>query len=280
MLAWTCPSPSVYTTSSTSPVQLAPAFLCDIQPDEEVEFEGLRQGHEVTVRRLSARPLVYLVRGWLTHDECNHIADLAGAQEFSAAVTSGSDELSHTWRRRCEVMPLSPHADELLLEITRDASELAFGEEAWERRSDLQVEGEDLQVLRYSKGGEYKPHWDATWEQPRVATLLYYLNGVGSTWFPLASSVDASVAPQPPVSTADAYGRAARLSPERDGLRVQPAAAGDALLFYHMDDTSSLDLCSLHAGLPTPSTKLIASQFFTANGARPPEAAPGAVADV
>jgi hypothetical protein len=42
---------------------------------------------------------------------------------------------------------------------------------------------EDLQVLDYAPGGEYVFHHDGA---PRVLTILYYLNGIGETWFPLA----------------------------------------------------------------------------------------------
>jgi hypothetical protein len=42
---------------------------------------------------------------------------------------------------------------------------------------------EDLQVLQYGIGGEFVLHHDG---EPRVLTVIYYLNGVGGTWFPLA----------------------------------------------------------------------------------------------
>jgi len=42
---------------------------------------------------------------------------------------------------------------------------------------------EDMQVLKYNTGGEFVLHHDG---EPRILTAIYYLNGVGGTWFPLA----------------------------------------------------------------------------------------------
>ena len=44
-------------------------------------------------------------------------------------------------------------------------------------------EVEDLQVLKYEPGGEYALHHDG---YRRLATMIYYLNGVAGTWFPFA----------------------------------------------------------------------------------------------
>ena len=43
-----------------------------------------------------------------------------------------------------------------------------------------------MQVLRYGEGGQYVLHHDAGDYQNRVLTVIYYLNGVGGTFLPLA----------------------------------------------------------------------------------------------
>lgn len=55
-------------------------------------------------------------------------------------------------------------------------------------RSNPSASVEDLQVLRYGVGGEFVLHHDG---DPRILTVVYYLNGVGGTWFPLARTSDA-----------------------------------------------------------------------------------------
>ena len=96
----------------------------------------------------------------------------------------------------------------------------------------------------------------------------YYLDGVGETWFPLASR-DLQAPETSPLSQREAYERAFASDPSRDGLRVKPQK-GDAIMFYNFDASFDLDVHSLHAGLPAPSTKWIASQFFAFTDARAP----------
>lgn len=94
--------------------------------------------------------------------------------------------------------------------------------------------GEDLQVVRYTAGGEYREHWDyfpmsdpgslsATQDGgQRTATLLMYLNDVpvgGSTYFP------------------------------KINYRVQPRK-GWGVYFQYTDDYGQVDDLTLHAGEP------------------------------
>ena len=98
-------------------------------------------------------------------------------------------------------------------------------------------QGEPLQVLRYSAGQEYKPHFDAIdqTENQRVLTFLVYLNDDfqgGETEF---------------LST---------------GLKVK-GGKGDGLLFRNADQSGQPDLNSRHAGLPpTGGIKYLASRWI------------------
>jgi prolyl 4-hydroxylase len=101
----------------------------------------------------------------------------------------------------------------------------------------LVEQGEPLQVLRYSPGQEYRPHFDAIANEAnqRVLTFLVYLNDDyegGETEF-LAS-----------------------------GLKVK-GRKGDGLLFRNADDTGVPDAHSRHAGLPVlKGEKYLASRWI------------------
>ena len=119
-------------------------------------------------------------------------------------------------------------------------------------------------MLRYSPGGEYKPHYDASPSAPRVLTVLYYLNGVGDIWFPFADDYGEYDFG----SREDILAHVATLNPDIDGLKVEPCAPGDALAFYNFDESArgwpAPDMRSLHAGLEVgeEETKWIGSHFF------------------
>ena len=82
----------------------------------------------------------------------------------------------------------------------------------------------------------------------RALTVLYYLNGVGETWLPLAD------APPRPKNGEDAMARAAKLDPDTDGVRVTAPAAGDALAFFSLDDSDgSYDWSAVHRRCPRPA---------------------------
>lgn len=100
-------------------------------------------------------------------------------------------------------------------------------------------QGEPLQVLRYSPGQEYRPHFDAIAGEPnqRVLTFLVYLNEDfegGETEF---------------LST---------------GLKVK-GRKGDGLLFRNADASGHPDPASKHAGLPVSGgEKYLASRWIRA----------------
>ena len=94
---------------------------------------------------------------------------------------------------------------------------------------------------------------------PRVLTIIYYLNGVGATWFPLADSAEGAFA-----THKEALSHVGSLDPARDGLRVEPASRGDALVFYNHDAHGQPDPLALHAGLEVEGeqVKWIGTHFF------------------
>lgn len=125
-----------------------------------------------------------------------------------------------------------------------------------------------------------------------MLTVLYYLNGIGATWFPLARTQPAAAVAasggagedQPPLLgpkdtekldellqrrspvekvrvTVCSDGQLLRTSSHSDGLKVA-GEAGDALAFFHFDESGYLDLHAMHSGLPAPGTRWVASHFF------------------
>ena len=103
-------------------------------------------------------------------------------------------------------------------------------------RTDV-AQGEPLQVLKYSAGQEYRPHFDAIdgADNQRILTFLVYLNDDfdgGETFF---------------VSS---------------GLKVK-GRKGDGLLFRNADESGRLDPNGQHAGLPpTNGVKFLASRWI------------------
>ena len=99
------------------------------------------------------------------------------------------------------------------------------------------MQGEPLQVLRYSVGQEYKPHFDAVpgMDNQRVLTVLVYLNE-------------------------DFEGGETRFLDLDLTIR---ARAGDALLFSNVGEDGRPNPRTMHAGLPvTRGAKLLASRWI------------------
>jgi len=144
-------------------------------------------------------------------------------------------------------------------------------------RSHPQSGVENLQVLEYATpGGEFVLHHDGP---PRVLTILYYLNGIGETWFPLADyhrnhKDDYRRAPMRPRNKQEAL----ELCPDdpqslgmvvgggnHHQLSIQP---GDAVAFYNYLDNGDLNWNSIHAGLPVTgdTNKWVANHWFCYGG--------------
>ena len=152
-------------------VQLARPSVAGLKVNTEHRVSGIREGRTVGICRLAARPFVYLLRGFLTAEECDYLMRRAVFEGWETAETEGSERVSAASRTACEVSYLTDE-DSVVAEITQSAAEFVFGDEVWAREEELGLEIEDLHVLRYSSGGEYKVHWDASWEVPRAASLI------------------------------------------------------------------------------------------------------------
>ena len=255
--------------------------------------------------RVASRPHAFLLRGFLSNAECESLMRSATAAGMRSAQTVGGtihrSRLDFAW-----LGSDSPHVDQL----TSDVSTLLLADGVARRSkassgdgssgggsSGSGISSEPLNVLRYAPGGEFSCHYDNPIQMglepgARVLTVLYYLNGVGATWFPLARTQPAAAAPpagggadddQPPLLGPKDTGKLDELlqrrspldtarvtvcsdgqlqrSSQSDGLKVA-GDAGDALAFFHLDESGDFDLHAMHSGLPAPRTRWVASHFF------------------
>ncbi|RYH26490.1 tetratricopeptide repeat protein [archaeon] len=122
----------------------------------------------------------------------------------------------------------------------------------------IQHKSEDLQVVKYNLGGQFKAHQDSSAFHPRLFTALIYLNNIaegyagGETWFPFA---DSGISLDK-VGIEEAIHQALEIYEGREedrallGLKVVPKA-GRALVFFNYDiKTNELSPYAIHAGLP------------------------------
>ena len=228
-------------------------------------------GASVRCERVSGTPWLFHLRGLLSDAEAEHIMARAQETEVLEPMTAGRT----AGRQRCSLRLLPPADDPVLRRINRDVAELLLSAEA---RAAPGGGVEDLQVLCYEEGGSYTLHYDASPGTPRALTVLYFLNGEGSTWFPLAHDDPAA---RPPRNRAEAIALSEGCVPARDGAgdgAVLSPQRGDAIAFYNLLDDGgaggdgssavgggkqgSVDLRTLHAGLPAARRKWIASHWF------------------
>jgi tetratricopeptide (TPR) repeat protein len=146
----------------------------------------------------------------------------------------------------------------------------------------IQHKSEELQVVKYHVGGQFKVHQDSSLFHPRLVTALAYLNTVdgqdgmlgGETWFPYVGSVenveldsveDAIVRALDiyDCSTGTGTGGERRLP----GLTIQPKL-GRVVIFFNYNLTSSkIDPHAVHAGLPVCRVNSIHGRSASSNEA-------------
>ncbi len=184
-------------------------------------------------------PRVILFGNLLAPEECDQLVELSRRKlSRSTVVNAATGAYDVHPDRTSSGTHFERGENELVARIERRIAELV----------DLPLErGEPIQILHYTPGAEYKPHWDyfdpaqpgnenvlATGGQ-RVATLVMYLNDVqagGSTVFPEL------------------------------GLDVLPRK-GNAVYFAYTTEEGQLDRRTLHGGsLVVAGEKWIATKWL------------------
>ena len=134
-----------------------------------------------TIERVAYKPDIYCLRNFVTQPECKEIQTLAKATAMKHAETVTENDTYS--RKNCSVawIPLSgPNKSSLVSDLVASTANILLSNSVLSHPS---AGVEDLQVLRYDIGGEFVLHHDG---EPRMLTVIYYINGVGGTWFPLA----------------------------------------------------------------------------------------------
>eukprot|EP01024_Parvocaulis_polyphysoides_P021430 TRINITY_DN20142_c0_g2_i2.p1 TRINITY_DN20142_c0_g2~~TRINITY_DN20142_c0_g2_i2.p1 ORF type:complete len:386 (-),score=35.09 TRINITY_DN20142_c0_g2_i2:402-1559(-) len=181
------------------------------------------------IETLSWYPRAFLYHNFLSDLEVKHLIKLSSRRLKRSQVGTSNVQVSDV--RTSYGMFIQRFQDEI---VTRVQQKVAN----W---THLPIEyQEDMQILRYSEGQEYKEHFDSN---GRVATVLLYLTDVeegGETVFPNSEWIDANEAINKGPFSECAQGHVA----------TKPRK-GDALLFHSLQQGSqSVDMHSRHRGCP------------------------------
>ena len=163
-----------------------PELIRDLQIGKELQaFRNVIVGEDgimksnFTIERVGYSPDIFCLRNLLSTSECQEIQDMARASEMKKAETITENDVSS--RKNCTVAWLAPsNGAHVINSLVSSVANLFLSKSILSNPS---AGVEDLQVLNYGVGGEFVLHHDG---EPRVLTVIYYINGVGGTWFPLA----------------------------------------------------------------------------------------------
>ena len=185
------------------------------------------------------QPVIALIADVLSDEECERLIEIGRdrVQQSSVVDPDSGSEITIS-ERNSEGAFVNGSTDALVATIDRRIAEMV---------GQPLENGEDLHILRYGVGGEYRPHYDYFPEEQagskhhmqrggqRVATVILYLNEVeqgGDTTFPEA------------------------------GLAIHPRR-GSALYFEYLNELGQTDPRTLHAGTPVErGEKWIATKWI------------------
>lgn len=206
-----------------------------------VGFGELKEEWRGEIVHLSWSPRAFLLKGFLSPEECDHLIKKAqGHMEASSVVDSATGKSVPSSVRTSTGTFFPKNADDVISTIEKRVAQVTMIPEENQ---------EGLQILNYHDGQKYEPHFDYFHDQlnanpehggQRVVTILMYLTTVvdgagGETVFPNADKK---------VSGPEWSECAQR------GLAVK-AVRGDALMFYSLKPDGSTDQSSLHGSCPT-----------------------------
>ncbi len=207
-------------------------------------IDGTR--HNFEIQRLADNPHIFFLRGVLTGNECDDLISSTTSSMPAETVTPGD----FSSRKNCQVSWLQ---NKWTASLAQSLGNLLLSHQV---KTHPGSGVEDLQILDYGPGGEFILHHDG---ESRVVTILYYLNGVGATWFPLAD--DSRPCPQ-------TKQEAMRLVEFENGLVVGgdnlSINRGDAIAFYNYLENGDYNWNSIHAGSPVQGEthKWVANHWF------------------
>jgi tetratricopeptide (TPR) repeat protein len=218
-------------------------------------FSKIHNDRVYTITCLSKIPGIFRISGLLNSTECNSIITKGEPNLEYSYVTGGTKEDTEEYRTSKNAW-LPP--DGLLLDIQLRLA-ILLGMSTSEV-NDLRMSAEELQVIKYEGGGQFKVHHDSSTFQQRLMTLLIYLNNVneneneddksGGTWFPYAGK---NAIPSHDISSVDDANRRALSVYENNHSKsgiIEYPIQGNAILFFNYDSNGEIDHLAVHAGLP------------------------------
>mmetsp|Transcript_40660 Transcript_40660/g.90414 ORF Transcript_40660/g.90414 Transcript_40660/m.90414 type:complete len:260 (-) Transcript_40660:572-1351(-) len=203
-----------------------------------VGFGELKEEWRGEIVHLSWSPRAFLLKGFLSDEECDHLINKAKPHMLKSSVVDNETGKSVDSNIRTSTGTFFPKAaDEVVARIEKRVAQVSM----------IPMEHQEgLQILHYQDGQKYEPHFDYFHDPvnarpenggQRVATILMYLTTVdegGETVFPNADKK----------STGPEWSDCAK-----KGLAVK-TVRGDALLFYSLKPDGSNDPASLHGSCP------------------------------
>ena len=215
----------------------------------DTDGDGEPETSKQWIEQIATAPRAYVWHGFMSPEECDHvIAAAEPLMERSGVVDSktGAPTVDPIRTSYGAFLPIAH--DEVVARIETRAAEWAMVPVTHQ---------EQLHVLRYAEGQQYKDHhdaFDATVREKiafdngrqRLATVLMYLSDVdegGETVFPHPSAAWSGTADRTGGEDGGWSACASR------GPAAKPKK-GDALLFYDLTLKGDLDDAATHAGCP------------------------------
>eukprot|EP01031_Cornospumella_fuschlensis_P032217 gene32217-38967_t len=262
----TTPSPATPSSTAAAPTtrNLADLLGYKLRPGEVRKH--IIAGETYSVECLSSQPLVLSVKNLLPAEACAEIIRKAQPLLEKSFVMGNSQVVLASGQSREAVEEGELYRSSYSAWLPRDTALSALQHTLAALLSMplayIQHKSEDLQVVKYDLGGQFKAHQDSSAFHPRLFTALLYLNDLpegyagGETWFPFADSDESlqqGVGIEEAVHRAlDIYESAASRgdSGVLPGLKVTPKT-GKAVIFFNYDmETAELSPYAIHAGLP------------------------------
>uniref|UniRef100_A0A383VHQ9 procollagen-proline 4-dioxygenase n=1 Tax=Tetradesmus obliquus TaxID=3088 RepID=A0A383VHQ9_TETOB len=206
---------------------------------ESIGYGEVQETWRGEIEQLSWKPRAFLIKGFLSDEECDHIIRMASPKmEESVVVDSASGTTKKSTVRTSTGTFFPRGHDDVITVIEKRVAAVTM----------IPVEHQEgLQVLHYRDGQKYEAHYDYFHDPvntrmeaggQRVVTVLMYLTTPehgGETVFP-----DAEKKVEGPGWSECAL----------KGLANKPKR-GDALMFYSLTPDGKKDPTSLHGSCPT-----------------------------
>jgi len=232
----------------------------EIQDPSSAATSTDKKTRSISMTKLSSRPPLFHLQNVLTPKECQSMIEYTRKQPMELAQTRiGGDDNQH--RVGSELLWVSnnttlPQVNLESLSQSMHALFLPFEHQPFHPTWSV----EDFQVVRYDSSGEFKAHHDGAL---RILTILYYINGVSDTWFPLADYKGGRLKNRlEAMQVAQGF---LEHGVDQHGVRVDHTVItkpGDAICFYNYFQNGDVDWNALHAGLPAESEKWIATHWY------------------